>query len=349
MELPFVSVIVPVYNETRHIDKCLASVVGQDYPPGRMEVLLVDGGSTDDTRDRVEAFIREHPSFAMLDNPRRVQASAVNIGIQNARGEVIVRFDAHSKYPNDYVRRCVATMAESGAEVVGGMVLTVPAGPGLVPAAIAACGRSRFGIGGARFRVGGQAGPVDTVPFGTYRREVFDRVGLFDEDLFRAEDNEFHGRVRAAGMTVYFDPKITAVYYARPSVYGFLKQLFGNGKYHLLTMLVCRSAVSMRHFIPAVFVLTLLAGMLLGLLLGNWWLLLAVGGTYMLADIAASAAVARQDVRFLLVLPWLFFLMHLTYGLATLVGGFTYALPTLFSRGRGRQAGASAGGKAPGR
>ncbi|HUS46388.1 MAG TPA: glycosyltransferase family 2 protein [Phycisphaerae bacterium] len=328
---PFVTVVMPVLNEADFIESCLASLLEQDYPPDRFEALVVDGRSTDDTREKVAAFSARHPQVRLIDNPKRIQAAAINLGVEQAKGEVIVRLDAHATYPRDYIRRCVEVLRRTGAANVGGMWETAPGADTRMARSIAILCTQRFGIGGARFRVGGEAGPVDTVPFGAFRRDVFEKVGLLDERLARGEDNEFNARIRRHGMTVYFDPAIRSTYYARGTFGGFMKQLFGNGLYHILTLKVNPRGCSLRHFVPLVFVCALL-----GLGVGGcfwtpaWWFGLGILALYAVADTAASLAAAwRHGWQYTAVLPWLFFCAHVCYGFGTLVGAFRFGLRPL--------------------
>lgn len=336
---PLVSVVLPVLDEALFIDRCLASVLDQDYPRDRLEVLVLDGGSRDDTPARVAAFAKDHPQVRLLANPGRTQAKAFNLGVRQARGDVIVRMDAHAEYDPSYLRLCVQTLEETGAANVGGVWNTAPGGAGLLARAIAVAYSERFGAGGARFRVGGQAGPVDTVPFGAFRRDVLERVGGMDERLPRGEDNEFNGRLRSAGLTVYFDPRIVCTYYARASLRAFLGQMFANGLYHVPTLLVNRRGLSPRHLAPAAFVLVLLAGAALGFVWSPvWWAAAAMMGAYLLADAAASlSAAARRGWVYAAVLPWLFLLMHLAYGMGTLAGVFRSGVPALWGGVLGRR------------
>jgi glycosyltransferase involved in cell wall biosynthesis len=326
--------VVPIYNEAARLDVFLASLTQQDYPSDRVEVLLIDGGSTDGTRERIGVFVAGRPGYRLVDNPKRIQASAFNAGVRAAQGDVIVRLDAHAMYPANYVKQCVDTLRQTGAAVVGGRWVIEPGGPGLVARAMAAFGRSRFGVGGSRLRVGGRAGPADTIPFGTFRREVFGQVGLMNELLVRGEDNEFYGRVRSAGQIVYFNPEIVSTYFARGTLRGFLSQMFGNGLYHILTLLINPLGCSVRHLVPFAFVLFLLTFSVAGFVWRPIWLVGAmILAVYLLADLAASVAVARKEGwRHLLVLPWLFPLVHITYGLGTLSGVFYFGLPRLFGK-----------------
>lgn len=322
------TLVVPIYNESKFVDRFLDSLEKQDYPQDQVEVLLVDGGSTDGTRERLREWIVGRSNYRLLDNPQRIQAAAFNIGVRESRGDVIVRMDAPAEYRPTYVRRCVETLQRTGAANVGGMWETRPGSDSWMAKAIAVISTQRFGIGGARFRVGGQAGPVDTVPFGAFRRDLFDKVGLLDERLVRGEDNEFNARIRRHGLTVYFDPAIGAAYYGRRTFGGFMKQLAGNGFYHMLTLKVNPRGCSLRHFVPLAFVLLLIACGGTGLFwTPAWWIGAGVLGLYLASDLAASFFASRNNGWWLLaVLPWLFFCAHVGYGVSTLAGIFRFSL-----------------------
>ena len=333
-QYPFVSILLPVLNETQYIDNCLQSIQDQDYPQASREILVLDGGSSDDTRDRVSAFAEEHPGYRLVDNPGRTQVKAFNQGVRESKGSIVIRLDAHALYKTDYIRKCVETLQQTDAANAGGQWEMAPGGTGIIARAIAIVNSQKFGIGGARFRVGGQAGPVDTVPFGAFQRDVFDQVGLMDESLVRGEDNEFNSRLRSAGLTVYFNPEIDCTYFSRANTSGFAKQMFGNGQYHIPTLMVNPSGCSLRHFVPFVFVMSLLLCLVGGVFWAPFlWLGLGVMGAYILADLAASVvASATHGLKYMLILPWLFLLVHISYGLGTLTGVFRFFVPSLVHR-----------------
>ncbi len=327
-QLPLVSVIIATYNEARFIGECLSSLMAQTYPLDRMEVVVSDGGSTDGTREIVAAVSAEHPQVRLVDNPKRIQVCAFNRGIEESKGDLVMIMCAHATHDADYVRRCVEVSAETGAANVGGIWETKPGANTLIARSIVVACSVRFGIGGARFRVGGTAGSVDTVSGGAYRRDVFEKVGLMDERLVRGEDNEFNARLRENGLTIYFDPSIRTSYFARSTIGGFLNQCFVNGVYHVLTLMVNLRGCSVRHLVPFAFVCSLLVLGLAGLFWPPAWLGgAAILGLYVLADLVASfSAAAANGWRHLLVLPWLFFCAHVFYGFGTLVGSFRFPL-----------------------
>src|SRR5690349_10523036 len=230
---PTVSVVMPVRNEERFIAACLTSVLEQDYPAELVEVLVVDGMSTDRTRERAAEVLADRiaaGTASILDNPRGIAPTAMNIGISAASGDVILRVDGHTTLPPDYVSRCVKVLQETGSQNVGGAIRTL--GSGAVGRAIATAQSSRFGVGGVAFRTGrSSAGPVDTVPFGAFPREVFDRIGDFDVELVRNQDDELNFRLIQAGGTVWFDPGIRTDYFSNRTLRGLWRQYFLYGKY----------------------------------------------------------------------------------------------------------------------
>ncbi|MGC8838814.1 MAG: glycosyltransferase family 2 protein [Anaerolineae bacterium] len=331
---PFVTVIMPVRNEAAYIARSLGAVLAQDYPPDRMEVLVVDGMSEDGTREIVRSIIDHgrrgtdrnppsvvhgRPSVFLLDNLALIVPTALNLGLRHARGEVIVRVDGHCEIASNYVRRCVEVLQETGADNVGGIWVTV--GETLIARAIALAQSSRFGVGGAAFRVGcSRPGFVDTVPFGAYRREVFQRIGGFDEELVRNQDDEFNFRLTQAGGKIWLDPSIRSVYYSRASLRGLWRQYFQYGLYKVRVMQKRRGIPSWRHLVPGAFVAGLLGSGLLALVTRQPLWALSVAGPYVVANGVASLWAARRDPRALAFLPLAFATLHLAYGLGFLWG-----------------------------
>jgi succinoglycan biosynthesis protein ExoA len=225
---PFVSVVIPVYNEEQYIEACLRSVLDQDFPTDRYEVIVADGGSTDRTRAMVDAIARLHPKVRLVDNPGRTQASGLNRAILASTGEFIARQDGHAEWTKHHLSRSVELLVDSGADNVGGRADGV--GRGTTGRAIACAMRSPFGVGGARFRYSMQTEEVATVFPGTFRRSAFERVGLFDEAYPPHEDYELNHRIRAGGGRVLFSPDIPTRYYVRDSIAGLARQYFRYGR-----------------------------------------------------------------------------------------------------------------------
>jgi FlaA1/EpsC-like NDP-sugar epimerase/lipopolysaccharide/colanic/teichoic acid biosynthesis glycosyltransferase/glycosyltransferase involved in cell wall biosynthesis len=256
-EPPFVSVVIPCRNEARHIEAMLASVLAQDYPSHRLEVIVADGLSEDGTRAILEEASRRHPGLHVVDNPALIVPVGMNLGIRRARGEVIVRLDAHSEYPSDYVSRCVRLLLETGAANAGGRGVNVPDGSGPWADAVAFVTSHRLGVGNSAWRTSAKPGRVDTVPFGAFRRDALERVGLYDERLTRGQDHELNARLRAAGFAVVFDPSIEIRYYNQATLAGLALQGFHTAMWNVYILRLRPFTWRWRRFIPAAFVLYL--------------------------------------------------------------------------------------------
>jgi glycosyltransferase involved in cell wall biosynthesis len=317
-DLPFVTVIMPVFNEAAFIARSLGAALGQDYPAERMEVLVVDGRSSDATRSVVAGI--GDPRVRLLDNPQRDQASALNVGIAAARGAIIVRVDGHCEIPAHYVRLCVETLAESGADNVGGQMRAV--GRSAFARAVAAATMTPFATGGSRFHYSVQAGDSDTVYLGAFRREVFERAGLFDPDAVPNEDFELNYRLRMQGGRVYYNPEIWATYYVRPSLMALLRQY---GRYGWRKGFIMRrhpGSIQLRHLVPPLFVMALLAALGAAAIMPRlWWIAAAIGGTYTAALLGITAVTAaRHGWQHLPLLPVVFMVIHLSWGGGALAG-----------------------------
>jgi len=314
---PFVTVIMPIRNEAAYIARSLGAVLAQDYPADRMEILVVDGMSEDGTRETVAGLqIRNSQSeIRILDNPARIVPTALNIGLRHARGEVIVRVDGHCEIAPDYARRCVDLLRETGADNVGGMWITI--GETFVARAIALAQSSPFGVGGVAYRVRRSTpGYVDTVPFGAFRREVFGRIGGFDEALVRHQDYEFNCRLRAAGGKVYYSPTIRARYHSRSTFRRLAIQYFQYGFWKAYVTWRKPRALTWRHLAPISLVLVLALGVpatfCLPVLLPFYG---ALWGVYALTCLGASLlACARGGWHYLPLLPLAFATIHLCWG-----------------------------------
>ena len=330
MNPPPVSVVIPCRNEHETIERCLDSLVASDYPPDRLEVLVVDGLSTDGTRAIVTRYQASHPNVHLLDNSRRTQQAALNIGVRAAAGEVIVRMDAHCRFSPGHITECVRHLLERGADNVGGRLVTVPRRDTLIGRAIAIAMSERFGVGASRFRLasGNDTEPrwVDTVPYSCYRRDVFDRIGLFNEDLDRSEDAEFHGRMRAGGCKTLLIPSLVSHYYARSDYRSFAAHAVDNGWWAILpTKYTGRLVVSGRHLTPLCFVLSLIIlGSLAPFSAGVRLVLAAITSMYLMASVLVSLSIAWRERRiaFLWTMPVIFLTLHLGYGLGSLVAAF---------------------------
>jgi GT2 family glycosyltransferase len=302
-----------------------------------MELLLVDGMSTDRTRELAAAVLAERiaeGSARILDNPCGIAPTAMNIGIGAATHEVIVRIDGHTTLPPDYVRRCIEVLQDTGSQCVGGAIRTL--GSGAVGRAIAAAQSSRFGVGGVAFRTDhNSAGPVDTVPFGAYPREVFTRIGDFDEELVRNQDDELNFRLRQAGGTVWYDPAISTDYFSTPSLRRFWRQYFQYGEYKIRVAQKRGGFASVRHVVPAGFVVATAASLILAIARREPRWALAVLGPYAIANGAASIAAARRAQVHPGRVAAAYTVLHTSYGTGFLSGIWRWRRGFLPGRSRG--------------
>lgn len=343
MQLPFISVILPVRNEERYIAACVDSIFAQDYPAELMEVIFVDGRSEDRTVELLHRMQKEHEQIVVLDNPNRTVPYAMNIGIKASRAEVIVRLDAHAEYPSDYIRLSVETLLSCDCDNAGGVFET--RGRGFMGDAIAEMLKTPLGVGNATYRLTQEDGYVDTVPFGCWRRELFDRIGGFDERMTRNQDNELNFRIRKNGGRVYLNHNIRVLYYCRDTLRGIMKMGYMNGKWNVITMTLVPGSMGVRHFVPLCFVLSTLVLLLLTLLTRSMLfggLLALEWGAYLLLDFFYSYTIAREKgLRYLPVEIILYPAFHFAYGTGSLVG--IANLPRFIGaerekRRRGRQA-----------
>lgn len=317
-ELPRVTVVMPVRNEERYIERSLGAVLAQDYPPERLEVLVADGMSTDGTRRLVERLGRGR-DVRLVDNPRGTVAPGLNAAVAAARGEVVVRVDGHCEIAPDYVRRAVEHLRRGGVAGVGGPVETVGETP--LARAIAAAMSSRFGVGGSAFRVGVET-PVeaDTIPFPAYPRRVLAAAGPFDEELVRDQDDEYNYRLRGAGERLLLAPDLRSRYYSRADLRSLWRQHFQYGFWKVWVLAKHPRQMRPRQLAPPLLVAALAAGALAApwsraALAG----LAAVAGAYLLAACAA-ALVAAVPWRQRPLLPVIFAAMHLGYGAGVWAG-----------------------------
>ena len=331
---PFVSVLIPVRNEQRYIERCLESLAAQDYPPRRFEVIVIDGQSTDATQPLIARFASGSPlNLRLLQNPRRKPAFALNIGLAEARGEIVVRVDGHADVAPDFLSSSVAALERTGADCVGGVIESQ--GETYTGRAIALAMSSRFGVGGASFRVGGE-GPVDTVAFGAYRRDVFRRIGNFAEDIDKGEDDEFNYRLLDAGGTIMLAPSIRARYSVRGSIAGLWHQYAGYGRAKPEVLRRHPSQARPRQLIPPAFV-GAIGIAALAACAGKARPLRALATVYAIAIAGASVATAaKHGWRYLPMLPAAFACLHIGYG-----SGFIAGAIGLFAGANGARASTS--------
>lgn len=312
MELnPRISILIPCYNEERHIKDCLDSLV-DDYVAHNAEILILDGMSTDDTRQVIKGYIKEHPdvTIKLIDNEKRYQSYGLNTGIDRAQGEVIVRIDAHARYPTGYVRACVELLERVGADNVGGVMYAQ--GKTRFQKLVARAMRHPVGVGDAKYRLGNYEGFVDTVYLGTFRKGLFKKLGYFDPYI--NEDAEFNLRILKSGGKIYLDSSIKVEYFPRDTLKGLIRQYFNYGKGRGRTTLKHRQFTSLRQSAPIVLVLGLAGSLVLA---SFYPLLLLIPAAYLSLVFSASWMALRGEngrIGDMLLLTVIFTSMHVSHG-----------------------------------
>ncbi len=323
---PRVSIVLPCRNEAGHIEACLQSILAQEPPEGGLEIIAADGMSTDGTRRYLEEAARRHPQLRVLNNPGRIVSTGLNAAIRSARGEIIVRMDAHTTYAPDYVKQCLAVMAETGADNVGGPMRTCA--ETFREKAISAVFHSAWAVGGARSHQPDHEGYVDTVIYGCWKKSLFDRIGLFDEELVRNQDDEHNLRLTRAGGKIYQSPRIRSWYHVRGSLTALFRQYMQYGYWKVLVIRKHQAPASLRHIVPGAWVASLCLLAVLGIFWtpGFW----AVAGLALLYGVGAlwlSLLIAAQTKWTLLpALPGVVWCFHFGYGYGFLRGIFDFVV-----------------------
>ena len=331
-----VSVIIPCRNEENFIGKVLENLLDQEYPRTGMEIIVVDGESDDNTTEVIQDYVQRYDHIRYVNNPDKVVPHAMNIGIRHARGNVIMRVDAHSEYPKNYVSRLTKELDRLNADNVGGIWDTQPGANTLIAEAIAAASSSPFGIGNAEYRFKQtEAKKVNTVPYGCYRRSVFERIGMYDQDLIRNQDDELNARLINAGGSICLIPDVKIKYFARPTLYKMMKMFYQYGFFKPLVNKKLGKPATARQFFPPVFVAFLFFTPIA--LLTAWGPIYTIIGLgpYMFGNFVFSLITAtKYRTMIFVVLPMVFFCIHVSYGIGywsglvrfLLIGGKTRAL-----------------------
>lgn len=321
-----ISVICPTYNERQCISQCIESIISSSYEKDKMEVVFIDGMSNDGTRDIITRYMRQYPYIRILDNPHKCAPSALNIGIRATTGDIIIRLDAHAIYPPDYFRILVAYLIKLRADNVGVAIKSLPLNSSLTANAIAIAVSSRFGVGNSYCRIGtDKLMEVDTVPFGCFHRELFDRIGMFDEELTRNQDDEFNARIIKNSGKIFLIPDITLEYYSRDKVSKLARMFYQYGLFKPLVNKKIGKPTSIRQFFPTAFVLVLLTGIIASYFSKTILIIfISIIALYallaMLFSLKSSFRGKRWKLQF--VMPVIFFTIHVSYGWGYLVGIF---------------------------
>lgn len=318
---PLVSLLVAVNNENGKIEQCINSLIGQDYPKELLEVFIADGMSTNGTLEVIRQFQANHDNIHLFSNPKQIVPTGLNILIPKAKGEILIRVDGHCVIAPDYVSNCVRHILEEGVDGAGGPMQSI--GEGFVSEAIALAMSSKFGVGGSSFRTeSGITKLADTIPFPAYTRAIIYKVGMYDEELVRNQDDEYNYRIRKVGGKILLAADVRSSYYSRGSLGKLWKQFFQYGYWKVRVLQKHPGQMCLRQFIPPLFVLGLTLFILVSLISSwGWILLVAIILSYLLSNLAASIlASSNRGWNYLSLLPICFTILHFSYGLGFLVG-----------------------------
>lgn len=321
-----ISIIIPIRNEATYIAACLDAVLSQQgLEKFTIEVLVVDGMSTDSTQEIVKEYQKNHNNIILIENPDKIVPTGFNLALKISKGDTIIRIDGHTLIAADYIINCIEILKNSRADNVGGRMNAIGQTP--FGEAVALATSSPFGVGGSRFHYSEKEEYVDSVYMGAWKKEVFERLGNFDEELVRNQDDEFNYRLRKFGGKVLLSPKIKSTYTVRSNPKALWRQYYQYGYWKVRVLQKHPRQMSLRQFVPPLFVAALLASALAALFYPPaGWLLAVVVATYLLADLGASMAAARQKGwRHFARLPLVFPILHLSYGLGFLVGLVKFA------------------------
>jgi succinoglycan biosynthesis protein ExoA len=323
---PRVSVVLPCRNEIGYIEPCLESILKQEPPEGGFEILVADGISSDGTREYLDTVAVMHPQVRIINNPGRIVSTGLNEAIRAARGEIIIRMDAHTTFAPDYIKQCVATLEETQADNVGGPARTIA--HTYTQRAISAAYHSPFAVGGARFHNVNYEGYLDTVTYGCWRKNLFEQVGYFDEEFVRNQDDEHNLRIVRWGGKIWQSPKIRSWYHVRGSCSALFRQYMQYGYWKVLVIRKHRLPASIRHLVPGAFVAGCFALAVAGAVwLPAFLLLAATLGLYCIVlALASLVTAAKHEFALLPIFPFIFAAYHIGYGYGFVRGIIDFAI-----------------------
>ncbi|MHC4114239.1 MAG: glycosyltransferase family 2 protein [Planctomycetota bacterium] len=328
-DMPFISIIIPCRNEEDFIGRCLDSIITQDYPKDKFEVLVIDGMSEDATRKIIKEYNERFPFVNLLDNCKRITSSALNKGIKAAKGDIVIIMGAHSIYEKTYISQCVNYLTNGDADNVGGVCKILPQNNSLIAKSIAYALSSSFGAGNAYYRTGTKREKyVDTVFGGCYRKELFDKIGFFDEDLLRTQDSEFNARLIKNGGRILLVPTIVSYYYARKSLSELWKMNLQYGYSKPLAAKKIGMIFTLRQLIPPLFVGSLIISLISSMFFKpSLWLFLFVSALYIIVNLAFSLAISfKKSTNCFFILPFVFATIHFGWGIGYLKGVWDFII-----------------------
>ena len=320
-----IDIAIPVFNEELHLEACLDSVLKLAIPRGySTNIFIIDGGSTDKTVDIAKQFQLKNDNIIILHNEKKIQSCALNLAIEEGDAEYFLRLDAHSYYPTNYLSACLETAKKTNADNVGGYAITEPGSSTYGASLVQALTTHFFGVGNSSFRVGAEEGEVDTVPYGFFKKDIFKKVGLFNEKLQRAQDYEFNSRIIGQGGTIWFNPDIKFTYKNQASLLGFYKkQILLEAPYNAYMWWLSPETFNFRHSITGLFSLGFIVGLILSSV--NHLISLIFCGVMLLYIFLSVYASFVQAIRYknffhIFTLPFSFFGFHFLHGLGVLFG-----------------------------
>jgi glycosyltransferase involved in cell wall biosynthesis len=318
-----ISLIIPCRNEEKYIARCLNSVIEQDYPMDNLEVLIVDGMSKDKTPQIVENYREKLLSIKILKNPKKITPCAFNLGISYSKADIIMIMSAHSTLGKEYISKCVKYLDKHNVDNVGGIWITLPGDDTIIAQSIALTLSHPFGVGNTYFRIGSEEPKyADTVPFGCYGKEVFKKIGLFNEKLIRNQDLEFNLRLKKAGGKILLVPDIVSYYYARSTLRALAKNNFSNGFWVVYSSKFAKMPFSIRHLIPFFFVLSICASLILSFIYRPFiYLFVLVFVAYLISNILFSLGISfKKGFKYFVPMMASFTTLHFSYGFGSMRG-----------------------------
>jgi len=326
---PFVSIIIPCRNEEKFIGRCLDSIIAQDYPKDKIEILVVDGRSTDRTREVVEGYTQRYPFIKILDNSKRITPVAMNIGIREAKGDVIILVNAHSILDKNFLKYNFQYLNKTNADAVGGRLNTINDDFSIIAQAIPLAADSIFGAGGKRYRTRITEGWVkDTLPYCAYPKKIFEKIGLIDEELIRNQDEEFNYRLLKSGRRIFFTPKIKSYLHIRPSLRKLWRQYFQYGYFKVRVAQKISAIFTWRQLVPSIFVGSLiLTGIMSFFSKFFLCLFFLISGSYLFTNFIFSLGISiKKGLKFFPILPAVFATLHFSYGFGFLKGIWDFVI-----------------------
>ena len=318
-----VSIIIPCRNEENYIGKCLDSLIDNDYPKDLIEIFVIDGMSEDNTREIVKKYTKQYFFIKLIDNPKMIAPIAMNIGIKEARGDIITFLSAHSTYPSNNIKESTLWIRKSKADNVGGICIAKPGTDSVIAKAIALVLSHPFGVGNSFFRIGSkELRYADTVSHGYYSREVFDKIGFFNEKLIRNQDLELNLRLKKAGGKILLVPEIVSYYHVRSDLKGLFKQNFWNGFWVVYSNKFAKVPFSVRHLIPFFFVLSVCGSLILSFIYRPFiYLFVLVFVAYLISNIFFTLEISfKKGFRYFISVILSFATLHFSYGFGSIWG-----------------------------